>query len=78
MTSVTTRDRGWCVPCYLQGIGRLCDGYAIVYSTGKTVIAVPPLDANMAADVRKAAQAHIERHGTGDTGQHPHHTRRMP
>lgn len=75
MTAVTLAAirTNFCATCYLSGIDRLCDGFTITYSTGKKVVAVPPLDRNLAADVRKAAQLHIERHGPGDNKNHPRH-----
>ena len=79
--STTTPASPFCVQCYLSGIERLCGGFTITYSTGKKVIAVPGLEVtmgkNMAADVRKAARAHIERHGPGDTRHHPLHAGRQ-
>ncbi len=78
----TTPATHFCALCYSSGIERLCGGFTITYSTGKKAVAVPGLEVtmgkDMAADVRKAARAHIERHGAGDTRNHPGHAGRRP
>ena len=77
-TLAVIRQQHFCSLCYLDGIARLCDGFEIIYSTGKKVVAVPPKPLHMAADIRKAAQAHILRHGPGDISRHPHHAGGRP
>jgi hypothetical protein len=65
----------FCRTCYIEAITRLCDGFTAIRPDGRSAVAVPPLRADMALYVRRAAAAHLEAHGTGDTGGHPGHVR---
>jgi hypothetical protein len=72
-TPASVTSQSFCSICYMDAIERLCDGFTIIYANQKTVIAVPPLSANVAEDVRKAARQHVERHGPGNIRRHPYH-----
>lgn len=67
-----TRTGGFCGTCYLDAIERLCNGFAIVRPDGTAVTAVPPLDPQMAASVRRAARRLLEDRGQGTAPWHPH------
>jgi len=78
MTALTPAPpyrNSFCAECYTAAIERLCSGYTITYSTGKTVIAIPPLPPGAAARVRQSAEKHIEKHGQASTRQHSQHIR---
>jgi hypothetical protein len=74
MITITGSQSGYCPECYRAGIERLCGGFTITRADGKAATAVPPLPAMQAADVRRAARQHLERHGPGDARRHPQHS----
>jgi predicted SAM-dependent methyltransferase len=74
-TALNDCQRGFCRICYGEAVARLCAGFTVIRPGGKSAVAVPPLRADMALYVRRAAAVHLASHGTGDTARHPGHAR---